>query len=156
MPNSLMLTSMCWALAVAVAGCRSVATGAGGRATRPAALRAAAPWPYPDSLDALVAAPQFHRVLLENERVRVLEVTVPPHTREPVHTHRWASVLYKEQMGRGRYYDGAGQLLHESTKPYRTGPGLVRARWQEPEGPHAVENTDSVADRFIRVELKQP
>jgi len=61
----------------------------------------APPWPYPDSLDALVAAPNFHRVLFENERVRVLEVTVPPHQREPVHTHRWPRVLYKEQTGRG-------------------------------------------------------
>jgi len=124
----------------------------------PAAVAArppAAPWPYPDSLDAVVAAPRFHRILLENDRVRVLEVTVPPHTREPLHTHRWPSVLYKEQTGRGRYYDAAGHLVHESTTPYRKGPDLVRARWQEPEAPHAVENTDEVADRFVRVELKQ-
>jgi hypothetical protein len=112
-------------------------------------------WPYPDSLDAVVAAPKFHRVLFENARVRVLEVTVPPHQREPLHTHRWPSVLYKEQTGRGRYYDATGALVHESTTPYRRGPDLVRARWQEPESPHAVENTDEVADRFIRVELKQ-
>lgn len=115
----------------------------------------ASPWPYPDSLDAVVAAPRFHRLLFENNRVRVLEVTVPPHTREPLHTHRWPSVLYKEQTGRGCYYDATGALVHESTTPYRKGPDLVRARWQEPEGPHAVENTDEVADRFIRVELKQ-
>ncbi|MFD1871486.1 hypothetical protein [Hymenobacter bucti] len=124
-------------------------------ATAPATTPAAGPWPYPDSLDAVVAAPQFHRVLFENERVRVLEVTVPPHTREPLHTHRWPSVLYKEQTGRGRYYDATGALVHESTTPYRKGPDLVRARWQAPEAPHAVENTDEVADRFVRVELKQ-
>jgi hypothetical protein len=120
----------------------------------PALLPGAPAWPYPDSLDAVVAAPQFHRILFENERVRVLEVTVGPHQREPVHTHRWPSVIYKEQTGRGRYYNAAGQLVHESTTPYRKSPGLVRARWQAPEGPHAVENTDEVADRFIRVELK--
>jgi len=112
-------------------------------------------WPYPDSLDALVAAPQFHRVLFENEQVRVLEVRVGPHQREPVHTHRWPSVIYKDQVGKGRYYDGSGQLRFESTKPYQAGPAFVRARWQAPEGPHAVENTDEMADRFIRVELKQ-
>jgi hypothetical protein len=112
-------------------------------------------WAYPDSLDAVVAAPKFHRVLFENERVRVLEVTVGPHEREPLHTHRWPSVLYKEQVGKGRYYNTAGKLSFESTKSYRKGPDLVRARWQEPEGPHAVENTDEVTDRFIRVELKQ-
>ena len=139
-----------------LAGCRPVAaTGAATAPAPPASPWVAQPWPYPDSLDAVVAAPQFHRVLFENERVRVLEVTVPPHTREPLHTHRWPSVLYKEQTGRGRYYDATGRLVHESTTPYRKGPGLVRARWQVPEGPHAVENTDEVADRFIRVEIKQ-
>ena len=132
-----------------------LAAGSAGRASAARPAVAAAPWPYPDSLDAVVAAPRFHRVLFENDRVRVLEVTVPPHQREPLHTHRWPSVIYKDQTGRGRYYDAAGQLRHESTTPYRKGPDLVRARWQAPEAPHAVENTDEVADRFIRVELKQ-
>src|SRR2546427_3854450 len=33
----------------------------------------AEPWPWPDSLDALAAAPESHRLLFENDRVRVLE-----------------------------------------------------------------------------------
>ena len=112
-------------------------------------------WPYPDSLDALVAAPAFHRVLFENERVRVLEVTVPPHVREPLHTHRWPSVLYRELSCPLRYFDATGRVLHESAQPYQQGPTRARARWQEPEAPHAVENMGEVVDRFIRVELKQ-
>lgn len=35
-------------------------------------------WPWPDSLDAVVAAPGSHRVVLENELTRVLEVTIAP------------------------------------------------------------------------------
>jgi hypothetical protein len=112
-------------------------------------------WPYPDSLDALVAAPAFHRVLFENERVRVLEVTVPPHTREPLHTHRWPSVMYRELSCPLRYFDASGKVLHESPKPYQQGATNARARWQEPEAPHAVENMGDVTDRFIRVEYKQ-
>ena len=112
-------------------------------------------WPYPDSLDALVAAPKFHRVLFENERVRVLEVTVPPHTREPLHTHRWPSVMYRERYGSGRYYDATGKMVHEFTQASPPGATNPRARWQEPEGPHSVENTGAAADRFVRVELKQ-
>ncbi len=112
-------------------------------------------WPYPDSLDALVAAPRFHRVLFENDRVRVLEVTVPPHVREPLHTHRWPSVMYRERYGSGRYYDASGKMVHEFTEVLPAGTSKPRARWQEPEGPHSVENTGEVADRFIRVELKQ-
>ena len=112
-------------------------------------------WPYPDSLDALVAAPKFHRVLFENDRVRVLEVTVPPHTREPLHTHRWPSVMYRERYGAGRYYDATGKLVHEFADTHAPGTVIPRARWQQPEAPHAVENTGEVADRFVRVELKQ-
>ena len=43
-------------------------------------------WPWPDSLDAVVAAPGSHRVVLENQTTRVLEVTIAPGEREPEHT----------------------------------------------------------------------
>jgi hypothetical protein len=36
------------------------------------------PWPHPDSLDALVAAPKHHTLLLENEQVRVLDTRIEP------------------------------------------------------------------------------
>jgi hypothetical protein len=35
-------------------------------------------WPWPDSLDAVVAAPASHHVVLENQTTRVLEVTIAP------------------------------------------------------------------------------
>jgi hypothetical protein len=44
-------------------------------------------------LDAVVAAPKHHKVLFENERVRVLEVTLEAQDEEPVHHHRWPSVF---------------------------------------------------------------
>lgn len=49
------------------------------------------PWPWPDDLDAMVAAPEFHAVLLEDDRVRVLDGRVPPGATVPVHTHRWGA-----------------------------------------------------------------
>ena len=55
---------------------------------------AASEWPWPDALDALVAAPQHHTLLLENRHVRVLEAFIRPGDRVPVHTHRWPSVLH--------------------------------------------------------------
>ena len=48
----------------------------------------------PDPLDAVVAAPGNHRVVLENDFVRVLEVTVLPGEKEPLHWHRMPSVIY--------------------------------------------------------------
>jgi hypothetical protein len=41
-------------------------------------------WWAPEK-DALAAAPQNHKLLFENDDVRVLEVTVPPGVREPLH-----------------------------------------------------------------------
>ena len=63
--------------------------------------------------------------------------------------------MYRERYSTGRYYDATGKLVHEFAKAPQPGTINPRARWQEPEDPHAVENTDEVADRFIRVEPKQ-
>jgi hypothetical protein len=45
-------------------------------------------WNLPPSTDAVVAAPESHRVPFENEDVRVLGVTIVAGHREPEHTHR--------------------------------------------------------------------
>ena len=50
----------------------------------------------PDATDALVAAPGNHKVVLENDAVRILEATVPLHSREVPHTHFWPSVFFEQ------------------------------------------------------------
>jgi len=110
------------------------------------------PWPWPAQMDALLAAPASHTVLLDNDRVRVLEVTIGPGTREPEHTHQAASVMIVDEPARIRYYAG-GALQFESRVDPEAAPG-VRVRWMEPEGPHSVENIDQRRYHAIRVELK--
>jgi quercetin dioxygenase-like cupin family protein len=61
------------------------------------------PWPWPQTMDALQAAPASHRLLLDNDRVRVLEVVVEPGTREPEHTHQAVSVMIIDEPARIRY-----------------------------------------------------
>ena len=46
------------------------------------------------SLDAVKAAPNSHRVLFENDKIRILEVTLEPYAFEPMHTHRFPSVMF--------------------------------------------------------------
>ena len=114
-------------------------------------------------MDALLAAPSSHRVLLENDRVRVLEVVIEPGAHEPEHTHRAASVMIVDEPARIRYYVCTGQrsrrappgeeLQFESPAGPGTPPG-VRVSWLEPEGPHSVENVDAHRYHAIRVELK--
>jgi hypothetical protein len=40
-----------------------------------------------DPLDAMAKAPGHHEVLLENDKVRVLDTRVSPGDRTPVHAH---------------------------------------------------------------------
>ena len=49
-----------------------------------------------DATDAVAAAPLNHKVILENDTVRVLEATVPLHSKEPPHTHAWPSVFFEQ------------------------------------------------------------
>lgn len=100
--------------------------------------------------DALVAAPQNHKLLFENDEVRVLEVTVQPGVREPLHAHRYPSVLY---------YVSAAHMQEYS-------PGTVPADHPRKEDgavvflpigpPHQMENMETTKPlRAIRVELKK-
>ena len=47
-----------------------------------------------DALDAMHAAPDHHEVLLENDRVRVLDTCVAPGEHTPVHAHASSAALY--------------------------------------------------------------
>jgi hypothetical protein len=109
-------------------------------------------WGWPVELDALVAAPESHRLLLQNERVRVLEIVVCPGAREPEHTHRWPGVMIVDRPARIRYYED-GVKTFESSADSAAEPG-PKVLWIDPEGPHAVENIDSCAYHGLRVELR--
>lgn len=114
-------------------------------------------WPWSPSLDATVAAPASHRVLLDNDRVRVVEVMIPPGVREPVHTHRWPSVMIVDRPARIRYYGADGNVEFESpaaASATAEPPDRPRVEWMGPEGPHAVENIDDRPYRATRIELK--
>ena len=52
-----------------------------------------------DATDAVTAAPQNHKVILENDMVRVLEARVPLHSREVPHTHFWPSAFFEDRSG---------------------------------------------------------
>ena len=71
-------------------------------------------WPWPDSLDALSAAPLHHTLLFENDRVRVLETRIPPAELVPVHTHRWPSVFYVFSWSDFVRRDATGAVLADS------------------------------------------
>lgn len=111
-------------------------------------------WPWGEELDAMQAASQHHRLLFENEEVRVLEVTIPPGEKEELHTHRWKSVFIVDSLADMRYYGPKGEIQFEraAPPPHVVGTSFT---WKEPEGLHAIENTSATQVLHgIRIELK--
>jgi quercetin dioxygenase-like cupin family protein len=108
---------------------------------------------WPAALDAMVAAPAHHEVLFENERVRVLDSCIKPGDTVPVHTHRWASVLYVLSTSDFIRYDTEGKAVFDSrTAESRLDSGAVL--WSPPLHPHSVRNVGDREIRVISVELK--
>jgi len=113
------------------------------------------PSDWPKDQDAVVSAPNNHKILLENDKVRVLEVTVLPNEIEPVHHHQWKSVLYIMDAGDFIDRDAEGNVIMDTRKLPEP---LVfpLTMYKDPEAPHSVENlSDTKTIRLIRVEMKE-
>jgi mannose-6-phosphate isomerase-like protein (cupin superfamily) len=107
----------------------------------------------PDPLDAMAAAPEHHRVLLENDRVRVLDAYVAPGEETPVHTHRWPSVLYVVTSSHFVRYEPDGSVSVDS-RMLASKPENGAVLWTPPLGPHFVRNVGEQELRVIAVEVK--
>ena len=103
-------------------------------------------------LDAMIAAPDHHSVLFENERVRILDTRLPAGQRTPVHAHEWPAALYVLSWSDFLRRDADGNILADSRErsPVVPGAGL----WIEPLPPHSVENVGSADLHIIAVEAK--
>jgi mannose-6-phosphate isomerase-like protein (cupin superfamily) len=100
----------------------------------------------------MTASPDHHAVLLENDRVRVLDTHVGPGERTAVHVHEWPAALYVLGWSDFVRMDGRGNVLVDSRS--RAAPEAGTAFWIEPLEPHCVENVGQGELRIIAVELK--
>jgi len=91
-------------------------------------------WEWPDSLDAVVAAPEHHSVVLKNDRVRALDARVEPGDTVPVHTHRWSGVQYVVSFADFVRRDGDGEVLVDS-RAMDFPRDLPLVLWSEPLPP---------------------
>src|SRR5213595_1589895 len=71
---------------------------------------------WPAGLDALIAAPQHHKLLFENESVRVLDANIPAGEITALHTHRFPASLYIISWSDFVRYDAEGNVLLDSRK----------------------------------------
>lgn len=104
----------------------------------------------PSELDALIAAPKQHRLLLENDRVRVLDTEIAPGERTPLHTHCWPAVHYIVSWSDFVRRDSDDATLVDT----RGREPVSGALWSAPLGPHSLENVGSSPIRVISVEIK--
>ena len=95
--------------------------------------------------DPAVVNSKTIRVRFENDRVRVLEATLPPGVKEQVHSHP-AYVIYVLEGGRYRNYASDGKVTEGTLQ---TGEVLYRDPLT-----HAAENIGKKPLHMILVELK--
>ena len=106
-----------------------------------------------DKIDALIAAPDHHSVMLENDKVRVLDTCIRPGDKTAIHTHRWPAALYILSWSDFVRYDDKGEVLLDSrnVEALRIPPKVL---WSEPLPPHYVVNVGDKDLHVISVELK--
>jgi hypothetical protein len=117
---------------------------------------------FPEGYDAVQAAPDSHKIIFENSIVRVLEVPIPPVGKpEPMHHHRWASVmLHWDTGGKSphiRYRRPDGTVRDIPSKELPVHPGRWVVAWMNPEPMHSIETVDSGSGQeppYVRVEIK--
>ena len=110
---------------------------------------------WPESLDAVAAAPEHHAVLLENERVRVLDTRVEAGDTVPLHQHRWPGVQYLTGFADFVRRDADGAVLLDS-RASDIGLDAPLVLWSEPLPPHTLENVGDRPIHAVVVELKDP
>ena len=109
---------------------------------------------WPAELDAVIAAPNNHKILLENDQVRVLEVYLAPEEKEPLHHHKWPSVLYIQEAGDFVDYDSDDKVIFDTQKLSEP-LSFPLTMTKKPEAPHSVVNLSKTKPiRLIRVEMK--
>ena len=107
---------------------------------------------WPAELDALIAAPEHHVLLLDNEAVRVFDTSIPPGHTVPLHTHCWPQTLYLISWSDCIRRDAQGIVLMDSrTLPK---PAEGSAFWSPALPAHTLENIGDSILRLISVELK--
>jgi quercetin dioxygenase-like cupin family protein len=97
-------------------------------------------------IDALKASPDNFKLLLENDKVRVLEYTLKPGSKDQIHTHPSKS-SYIVTGGRLKVYriGGDSEIFDEVAGT---------ASWMDSVGEHYVENIGTTEIKIILTEVK--
>jgi hypothetical protein len=111
------------------------------------------PTTWDPALDAVIAAPRNHRVLYEDEVIRILAISVAPGETENPHHHRWPSVMVFDRTAKIRDFNGVTGA--EIPLPPRDSLPLPLTIKFPPQPLHYVENCDTKPIHATRIEFKQ-
>ena len=102
----------------------------------------------------LMAAPDYHKPVFENEFVLVLDVSIPAGVTVPAHVHPWPAVFITLQPAHLVFRNLAAEVVRD-VRPPGAPTGAPKVEWREPDTePASVTNVDSTALRALRIELK--
>ena len=108
---------------------------------------------FPDHLDALRAAPEHHKLLFENELVRVIDTCIHSGETTELHVHQWPSSLYILSWSHFIRYDERGEIVVDS-RSFESLPEAHSALWSQPLLPHWLENVGDDDLHIISTEIK--
>jgi beta-alanine degradation protein BauB len=95
--------------------------------------------------DALSASPEVHKLVFENEKIRILEINFPPKHKTLPHWH-------PKSLG---YVINPTKMLMELPDGTRQEFDLKTGQTFEVEGVHTVENIGDTELKTIHIEFKE-
>ena len=104
-------------------------------------------------LDGPIAAPDHHRVVFENDRVRVIETVIRAGDTARLHTHLLPSLSVITSGSQLVRRDHAGTILLD-TRSADPMPVMPRYVWSDGIPAHSLENAGSDDIVAIAIELK--
>jgi hypothetical protein len=124
-----------------------------------------AQWPYPIAYDSISAAPNNYRLLYEDGKMRLVEVTIRPRETTPMHGHPYPSVTAFNSVS-GAPAEVTDEKLDPTSPLNGQGGGFGRAPSRHnlkaptcgtiaAQAPHAVHNGGKVPVHYYRIEYKR-
>ncbi len=105
-------------------------------------------------MDGVIAAPDHHKVIFEDARVRVVELKIAPGDTVPLHTHRYPTINYVVKPSEFLSLDSDGTVRLDSRNLMKGNEeGAVFSLPAFPQL-HSVKNIGPVTMHGIAVELK--
>jgi hypothetical protein len=122
-------------------------------------------WPYPIVYDSIQAAPNNYKLLFEDAKMRLIEVTIRPGETTPMHGHPYPSVivyngisgdpslLTEVRLDPGSPLNGQGAGRAAAPKLYNLKSPTCET--MAPEAPHKIHNGGAVPLHYYRIEYKR-